>query len=109
MSNVLVKDPAWGWIPGVQRGTDKGKATVDVWTYSDEQSVACDNGKNARGKFETRTVDLKEYENGCLPLQNVDAGGNLTEVADMVKLPYLHEVCIHIFKATLSTYIFEPL
>lgn len=92
MSNVLVKDPTWGWIPAVQRGTDKGKATVDVWQYPDEQSVACDNGKAARGKFETQQINLKEYENGCLPLQNVDSNGCMTEVADMVKLPYLHEV-----------------
>lgn len=92
MSNVLVKDPTWGWIPAVQRSTEKGKAIVDVWQYPDEQSIACDNGKNAKGKYETKTIDLKDYDNGVLPLQNVDLNGALTEVADMVKLPYLHEV-----------------
>jgi hypothetical protein len=91
-SNVLIKDEKWGWIPAVQRGIEKNKASVEVWTYPDEQSVACDNGKGAKGKFEKRVVDLKEYENGCLPLQNVDSNGTLLEVADMVKLPYLHEV-----------------
>lgn len=91
-SNVLVKDDTWGWIPGVQRGIDKGKATVDVWTYPNEQSIACDGGKGAKGKFEKRVIDLKLYADGCLPLQNVDTNGNLTEVCDMVKLPYLHEV-----------------
>ena len=92
-SNVYVKDEQWGWVPGVQRGVDKNKATVDVWTYPSEQAVACDNGKGAKGKFETRQINLKDYENECLPLQNVDNNGNLLEVADMVKLPYLHEVC----------------
>ena len=92
MSNVLVKDPQWGWIPAVQRSVEKGKAAVDVWTYPDEQSIACDNGKAAKGKFESRKVDLKDYDNGVLPLQNVDSNGALNEVADMVKLPYLHEV-----------------
>jgi hypothetical protein len=93
-SNVLIKDDTWGWIPAVQRATDKGKATVDVWTYPNEQSIACDNGKAAKGKFETKQIDLKSYDNGVLPLQNVDNNGNLHEVQDMVKLPYLHEVCV---------------
>jgi hypothetical protein len=91
-TNVLIKDEKWGWLPGVQRGVDKTTATVDVWTYPNEQAIACDNGKGAKGKFETKKINLKEYENECLPLQNVDNNGNLLEVADMVKLPYLHEV-----------------
>jgi hypothetical protein len=97
-SNVLVKDETWGWIPAVQRGTDKGKASVDIWTYPNEQSIACDNGKGAKGKFESKVIDLKGYENEVLPLQNVDNNGNLLEVADMVKLPYLHEVCSSFYK-----------
>lgn len=92
-TNVLIRDETWGWIPAVQRGTDKGKATVDVWKYPDEQSIACDNGKAAKGKFDTLQIDLKTYDAGVLPLQNVDNNGNLLEVCDMVKLPYLHEVC----------------
>jgi hypothetical protein len=96
-SNVLIKDDKWGWIPGVQRGIDKDKATVDVWSYPNEQCIACDNGKAAKGKFQTIKVPLKEYDNECLPLQNVDNNGNLMEVADMVKLPYLHEVCLFCF------------
>jgi hypothetical protein len=39
-----------------------------------------------------RTVYLKDYLDGTLPLQNVDASGNFMEMADLVDLPSLHEV-----------------
>lgn len=93
-SNVFVKDKEWGWVPAVQLKVNGDKAVVKVWNYPKEQAVACDGGRAARGKGEERTVNLKDYPNDVLPLQNVDAQGNLVEFADMVKLPYLHEARI---------------
>lgn len=91
-SNVFVKDAEWGWIPAVQLKAHDGKAVVKTFNYPNEQTVACDGGRAAKGKGEEIEVKLKDYPNGVLPLQNVDANGNLIEFADMVKLPYLHEV-----------------
>jgi len=91
-SNVFVKDKEWGWVPAVQQKVNGDKAVVKVFNYPKEQAVACDGGRAAKGKGEEITVNLKDYPNHVLPLQNVDANGNLVEYADMVKLPYLHEV-----------------
>jgi len=90
-SNVFVRDKEWGWIPAIQQKVVGGKATVKVFNYPKEQAVACDGGRAAKGKGEEIVVNLKDYANEVLPLQNVDAQGNLVEFADMVKLPYLHE------------------
>lgn len=38
------------------------------------------------------TVDLSSYPNQCLPMQNVDANGNLENYKDMVELCFMHEV-----------------
>ena len=43
-------------------------------------------------RHEKMTVEMKDYPNSALPLQNVDEHGNLNEVEDMVDLPFLHEV-----------------
>ena len=91
-SYVFIKDPVFGWRPAIQEGVQGGKAIVNVPEYKDEQSMMPDGGRGA-GKSEQGTVNLKDYHAEVLPLQNVDANGNLLEFADMVKLPYLHEVC----------------
>ena len=53
--------------------------------------MICDGGRSAKGE-EERVVKLKDYPAKVLPLQNVDGNGNMPEYADMVELPYLHEV-----------------
>ena len=90
-SNVFIRDDVYGWRPAVQLKINGDKAIVTVAEYRSEQTMACDGGRNAK-KGETREINLKEYPSGVLPLQNVDANGNLVECPDMVKLPYLHEV-----------------
>jgi len=91
-SYVFVMDPTYGWRPAVQEGPAKGdKAVVSIPEYKTEASMQCDGGRAAK-KGEQKEIDLKKYAHGVLPLQNVDANGNLIEFADMVKLPYLHEV-----------------
>lgn len=90
-TNVFIKDEVYGWRPAVQEKINGDKAIVTVPEYPSEQSMACDGGRAAK-KGNQITISLKDYPSGVLPLQNVDANGNLVECADMVKLPYLHEV-----------------
>jgi hypothetical protein len=92
MSHVFIMDPVFGWRPATQEGDVKdGKALVSVPEYKNEAAMTCDNGRSGK-KGEPQTISLKNYAHGVLPLCNVDDEGMLTEFADMVKLPYLHEV-----------------
>ena len=71
-----------------------------VYIHSEEQvwtpaRLLRTNAKNAKVELEggeVRTVDLSDYPNNVLPLQNVNETGELNEVEDMVQLPFLHEV-----------------
>ena len=79
-SCVYVTDKEFGWLPANVVSQDETKATVKVFDSE---------GKNLLGE---RQVMLKDYPNQALPLQNVDASGNLMQMPDMVDLPSLHEV-----------------
>jgi hypothetical protein len=84
-SCVYISDPKFGWLPATVVSQDdsapKGpQVTVKVFSV---------DGKSIMGE---RTVSLSQYQNKQLPLQNVDAAGNLMELPDMVDLPSLHEV-----------------
>jgi hypothetical protein len=87
-----VKDPDFAWVPATLEKTEGDKAHVTIPQYRDEQSIMSDGGRAAKGEPESKVIDLKDYPHKVLPLQNVDKNGCLTEHADMVKLPYLHEV-----------------
>lgn len=91
---VYILDKDYAWRPAILDETKGDKAFVTVPEYPDEQSMMSDGGRAAK-KGSQVTLDLKQYPHKVLPLQNVDANGNLTMFADMVKLPYLHEVCMH--------------
>jgi hypothetical protein len=91
VTHVYVKDPESAWVPAILDKTEGDKAYVTLPSYKDEQSMTSDNGRAAKGKAE-KVVSLKDYHHKVLPLANVDGNGNLQEFADMVKLPYLHEV-----------------
>lgn len=88
---VYIKDNEHGWRPALLEKTVGDKATVTVPQYPNEKSMTSDGGRAAKGS-ETSIIDLKKYAHKVLPLQNVDAQGQLLEFPDMVKLPYLHEV-----------------
>jgi len=90
-SNVFIMDPDFGWRPATMKSQDGDTAVVEVPEYKTEQAMACDGGRAATGK-EKKKINLKNYPHQVLPLQNVDANGNLVEFPDMVRLPYLHEV-----------------
>jgi len=80
-SCVYVADKKHAWLPGnVVSYSDDGKATVKVH-YPDNRTAES-------------TVKLSDYPNKALPLQNVDEGGNLIVLEDMVDLPSLHEAAI---------------
>jgi hypothetical protein len=95
-SQVYIKDKKLCWVPAVLDKTVGDRAYVTVPQYKTEQAVMSDGGRGAI-KFEERVVNLKEYNAKVLPLQNVDKNGQLVEHADMVELPYLHEVNTDVF------------
>lgn len=90
-SFVFIRDPEHAWIPCQKIGGDANKALVKVPQYRDEQSMICDGGAGAK-EWEEEEVLLKDYNRGVLPMQNVDPSGCLKPFADMVELPFLHEV-----------------
>lgn len=92
-SYVFIADREYGWRPAVLEDTRGTTAHVTIFTYKDEAAMACDGGRAAtKKKGDQVMIDLRDYPHQVLPLQNVDTNGNLSEFADMVKLPYLHEV-----------------
>jgi hypothetical protein len=90
---VYIKDADFAWVPAALNKTEGDKAFVTVPQYPNEQSIASDNGRGARGEKQL-VIKLTDYAHKVLPLQNVDAKGQMVEHADMVKLPYLHEVSV---------------
>jgi hypothetical protein len=91
-SHVFIVDPEYGWRPAIQLQVNaNGTAIVTIPEYKSEDAMTCDGGRGGK-KGEQVTINLKQYAHGVLPLQNVDTNGDLVEFADMVKLPYLHEV-----------------
>ncbi len=88
---VFLKDPENAWIPAKLTNTSGKTADVMIPEYKDEQSTICDGGKTAKRWIEAE-VDLSDYAKGVLPMQNVDEHGNSQCFADMVELPFLHEV-----------------
>jgi len=88
---VYIKHPKYSWVPAKLDRQEGDKAYVTVPQYKDQQSIVSDGGKSAKKSIE-EVVDLNNYPHKVLPLQNVDANGNLTEFPDMVQLSYLHEV-----------------
>jgi hypothetical protein len=88
---VFLKDPEYAWIPAKLLKSSGNVADVQIPQYKDEQYTICDGGKGAKSWIEAE-VDLSDYAKGVLPMQNVDEAGNMTCFADMVNLPFLHEV-----------------
>jgi hypothetical protein len=81
------------WVPALQLKTHNGKATVAVPKVKSEQDMLhCAKASKNFRYHDNETIDLREYPNGVLPLQNVDCNGNLEDYMDMVDLPFMHEV-----------------
>jgi hypothetical protein len=90
-NNVYIRSEEYAWIPARLVQQDKTQAKVAIPQYDAEEFIMSDGGKGATG-FKSAMVNLKDYQNNSLPLQNVSPDGTLKEVDDMVDLPYLHEV-----------------
>jgi hypothetical protein len=89
---VFIRDPEYAWVPAIKTGGDSKTAHVKVPQYASENAICCDGGKAAKG-WEEDEVPLNDYNKGLLPMQNVNGSGDLRSFADMVNLPFLHEVC----------------
>jgi hypothetical protein len=80
--HVYIKDAESAWIPG-RLIESSGNTTALV-------EVTRTVGKTTRR--EQVAVKLEEYPNQALPPQNLNRDGSPLIVADMVDLPFLHEV-----------------
>jgi hypothetical protein len=92
-SYVFINDPDFGWRPAVMESKTEDHAIVKIPEYKNETAMICDGGRGGKMGDPVK-INLKDYAHKVLPLQNVDSNGSLIEFADMVKLPYLHEVCL---------------
>lgn len=92
MPYVYVRSQEHGWVPGRLLTSDNKSATVVVQKYKDENEMLLNTPKTTGITVRQETVALKDYENGVLPMQNVDDRGKIGDHEDMVNLPYLHEV-----------------
>jgi hypothetical protein len=91
-SNVFIQDVDYAWIPAKLIEQKGDKAVVEIPDFKDEQAIR--PGAGAPKKTREKTVNLKDYQHKVLPLQNLDGNGNMSSYADMVQLPYLHEVSV---------------
>jgi len=92
-NNVYVRSDDYAWIPARLVEQEGDIAKVAIPQYDSEEKILSDGGKGATG-FKSAKINLKDYPNRALPLQNVGKSGSLKEVDDMVDLPYLHEAAI---------------
>mmetsp|Transcript_14165 Transcript_14165/g.20880 ORF Transcript_14165/g.20880 Transcript_14165/m.20880 type:complete len:1338 (+) Transcript_14165:175-4188(+) len=99
---VYIQSTPHAWVPAriIQSSLSTNSTTlqVRVANYEEEADIQSD-GRDALGgralrDSEVVDVNLSDYEDGVLPLQNVDESGVLVEVEDMVDLPFLHEAAI---------------
>jgi hypothetical protein len=73
------------WVPALQLKTHNGKATVSLPKFKSEKDMlVCQKASKTFKYGDNEVVDLKDYPNGVLPMQNVDGNGNLEEYKDMV-------------------------
>jgi myosin V len=92
---VYILDKEFCWVPALLVEQSKDKATVAVTDYKSETEITGSNDPPPGRSTKTVTVQLKDYPNGALPLQNVSANDhNVQPVADMIDLSFLHEAAI---------------
>jgi hypothetical protein len=87
-SGVYIKDEKLGWLPAnvISYEGDHVKVTVM------KGDIASERDEHYATSNEERIVKLEQYDDGMLPLQNIDDNGNFIVVPDMCELPSLHEV-----------------
>lgn len=103
-NRVYVKSAEFGWLPAKIANTPAdgpGKVKISIKKYvDDEQIPSCEvtTSQKKRSKRDKKIqtieidINLDDYTDKVIPLQNVDEDGKLKEVEDMVDLSFLHEV-----------------
>jgi hypothetical protein len=89
---VYVHDKEHFWVPAKIIQLDDQKVQVSIAKWRDQQEIVGGCVEVPLHRQELLHVNLKDYPNASLPLQNVTAHGEQQDVPDMVDLMYLHEV-----------------
>jgi hypothetical protein len=90
---VYIRSDNHGWIPALQLKTFDGKATVSVPKAQDEKDILYCAKPSPKFKYhDNQVIELKDYPDKVLPMQNVDSSGMVEDYKDMADLPFLHEV-----------------
>jgi hypothetical protein len=89
-SHVYIKDADNGWVPAVQRKVQGDQATVAIPIFKTEHELISSGGKMQYS--DDQVIDLSQYPNKFLPMQNLGSNEKLEDYKDMVALPFLHEV-----------------
>jgi myosin-5 len=100
--HVYIRHKDFAWIPAqlIDQDNNKKTATVTHLDYTSESQINADASSSVSTSSsrppkhsKTVTVQLKDYPNGSLPLQNV-VDNRIKVVADMIELSFLHEAAI---------------
>jgi len=92
---VYIKSAENSWVPALQLKRHNGKATVAVPKYKNEQEMLQCGKKSRIYKYhDNQIIDLKDYANNALPMQNVDSSGNVEDYMELKDLPFMHEAAI---------------
>ena len=95
---VYIRSAEHAWVPALQLKSHNGKATVAVPKFKNEQEMLQCGMKSRKCKYnDNQIIDLKDYPNGVLPMQNVDARGSLEDYMELKDLPFMHEVSTPLF------------
>jgi hypothetical protein len=84
-SNVYVHSKEHAWLPARVLESNETEARVQVFEPNEQKHGQGESSINGSRSVE-RVVQLKDYPENSLPLQNVN------ECGDMIDLPFLHEV-----------------
>ena len=91
-THVYVRDEESCWVPALQVHSHGTKAQIVRPIFKTEQQMLQCGARGKQKYTKEEVVDLTSYPNNCLPMQNVDANGNLEDYKDMVELCFMHEV-----------------
>lgn len=92
---VYIRSTENSWVPALQLKTYNGKATVTVPKFVTEKDILqCPKPSRSQKYHDNIIVDMNDYANNVLPLQNVNAHGQLEDFMELKDLPFMHEPAI---------------
>ena len=104
ITQVYVRSTEHCWVPALQLKVTDNKAKVCVPKFKNEQELLSCGQYSSRRYQDNEVVDLADYTSNVLPMQNVDANGNIEDYKDMVELPFMHEVS-NVYRKSLLIHI----